>query len=156
MTPDRIRELFKIIGKLIRLGEIGAAAASGVKDHLVAVQEQFAAASGSKDPYGEMSSFLVPTLTNSRPPTQGMDRLTTIARSGADLYLSAVAAELGLPANSPAASVMAAIKTAMQAHAQQVPPSGAFYTFALTGYAVQLPQGNPPTIDDGWITTVIV
>src|SRR4051794_19746627 len=129
MTINRIYELFTVFGKLLMLDNIGDDYAAGAKAHLIATERQWVAASGSADPYRELTTFFSPLVRSSMPVTQALDRVATIAKSAMDNYVRAVGPELGQDQTAAPATILNALMSSMQASAQTVAPSGAFWTW---------------------------
>lgn len=155
MSPERLFDLFTVFGKLLKLDELGAAYASGVKAQVVATQEQLAANDGADDPYGEVMTFLVPLTRTVAPVAQGLDRVPMLVKSACDSYLRVTAGELGQPSTAAPAAIVDSLRGTMQALGESVAPSGRFFLYFRDTYGVQLPQNASPTISDALISTVI-
>lgn len=155
MNDDRINEVFRTVGKLLYLNELGVAYGSGVKAAIVALQDQTASASGSANPYAELQNFIGPMLNNTRTIVQSLDRVPLVARSGVDTYLRAIAPELGETIGTAPATIATALKEAMVSAAQFVEPSGAFADYFNDNYSVALPSNEVATIPDSLISITI-
>jgi len=156
MDSTRIQNLFRVFGKLVRLDELGDVYASGIKAHAVASEQQHAAADDAADPYGELTLFVAPLVRTVVPVAQALDRIGMIAKSAADNFIRVVGPELGQPSNAAPATILNALKTAMQASSQTVHPSGKFFLWFRDTYGVSLPMNDPSSISDNWVTTTIV
>lgn len=155
MDSSRIHEVFRVAGKLIALGQTGEQYAEDIKAHVVATEEQVVAASGSPDPFAALLSFTVPLVGSMRNITQGLDRIPLVARAGLDNYLRTVAPELDESASAPPATLVNALKSAMQAAGDSVEPSGSFADYFMGQYAVALPQDEDATVPDSLITITV-
>lgn len=155
MESNRIQEVFRTIGKLLYIDDIGESYATGIKAAVVALQEQTAAASGAADPYAELQSFIGPALNSTRPVVQSLERLPLIARAGVDSYLRAIAPELGQNASTTPATIANALRGQMVSNDDSVEPSGAFADYFTSNYAVALPTDDPATVPDTLITITV-
>ena len=157
MDIDRIEEIWKQLGKLVRLRELGEVYASGVKDHATALHVQFSQDAAGADDYLPIQTYLVPTQQKINPVAAALDRLRGICKSSAEAYLRTLTAELALGASSPTATILTQLAARMDANSATIAPSGKFWSycrdeFSFTGF----PQAEPPAIPDSFITTVIV
>src|SRR5437660_3233794 len=84
MTNGRIIDVFKGLGKLIRLGAIGLADASGVKAHMVATLQQFGRQDGDSEQYDDYLKVVVPLETRVQPTIAAMERIPALAKASAD------------------------------------------------------------------------
>src|SRR3954453_10851354 len=112
MTGARINEVFKGFGKFIRLADVGAADASGVKAHMVATLQQFGQQAGGADYYDDLMTVVVPLETRVQPTVAALDRLATQAKAAVENYVRVIGSELG----QPATATMAAILDGLKAH----------------------------------------
>lgn len=157
MTSERIEEIFKNIGKVIRLGEIGAADASGIKTHMVHTVKQFADNAGADDLYDDLASYITPFNQRVAPVVAALERLEGIGTTTVQSYLRVIAPELDEPANAPAATVLSSLAARMTANSMTIAPSGAFWNYFHQRFAfASFPSAPSPTIPDNWITTTII
>lgn len=157
MNIQRLYEVFKNVGKIIRLTEISAAAASGVKEHAVAMHVQFAEGAGAGDDFAALQVYLVPAQQKVQPIAAALDRVQTICKANTEAYLRTLAEELSLSATSPTANVLASLAARMNTNGGTIAPSGKVWTyfrdeFGFTGF----PQNSSPTLPDSFITTTIL
>ena len=158
MTSARINEIFKGLGKMLYLSNLGVADASGVKAAMVATVQQFGAQVGGTDLYDDVIGVVVPLQTRVQPTVNALDRIPSLAKASVESYLRVVGSELGMSATATVTSILDALKTQMQAAGRTIAPSGnQFYNYFLNnfGYAA-LPTNVSPNIPDSWITVSIV
>src|SRR5687768_3782803 len=100
MNEARIIDVWKQFGKIIRLGEIGVAAASGVKEHSVAMTAQFTQIASGPDDYAPIVTYIVPLAQRLAPVVTSLDRIENIGKTALDGYLRTLAPELALSDNA--------------------------------------------------------
>ncbi len=156
MNAQRIQTVFRTLGKLIRLSDMGVANASGVKAHLAAVERQMTAYDDSADPYRELTTFLAPLVRSFQPVTQSLDRVSMMSKAAADNLLRAVASEFSQPTTATPVAVVNSLKASMLTNAQTVAPSGRFWRFVNDNYSIELPQASSPTVNEEWVTSTVI
>lgn len=160
MNLERIQTIFHNLGKIIRLTEISTAAASGVKEHVVATHVQFsqsAAQTAGEDDYAALAIYLVPAQQRIQPVAAALDRVQMICKANTEAYLRTLAEELSLSATSPTANILSSLAAQMNLASGTIAPSGKMWSyfhseFGFTGF----PQNSSPTLPDSFITTTIL
>jgi hypothetical protein len=160
MTSDRFYDIFKVAGKLIALSDEGQDYSANLKSYLTATEQQVVAtASGSPDPYSELTGFTVPLVNSMRNIVQSLDRIELTVKAGLDNYLRTVSTELDLTPSAPVATIATALKSAMADAEQTVAPSGSFFDYFADEYSVNLPVPSgaaDETIPDALITVTLL
>lgn len=158
MTSARINEVFKGLGKILYVSNLGVADASGVKAAMVATLQQFGAQAGGTDYYDDVMSVVVPFQTRVQPTVSALDRVPNLAKASVDTYLRVVGSELGVSPSATFTNILDALKTRMQANGRTIAPSGSqFFNYFQNNYGyAALPVSGTPNIPDSWITVSIV
>src|SRR5688572_20067327 len=156
MTSQRIAEFWKLAGKLVRLAEIGAADASGIKSHLVNTTAQFGLHTGGTELYDDMINVVVPLQTRVSAVAGSLDRVSSLVKASMDAYLRAVGAELSQPSSASVTQLLTALAANMASASGTIAPSGKFYSYfqsknGFTGF----PTSATPIYSDDLITTVV-
>jgi hypothetical protein len=158
MTSARIIEIFKGIGKIIKLSDLGVADASGVKAQMVATVQQFGAQAGGADYWDDYTQVVGPLQERMKPTVAALDRIPAVAKASVEAYLRTIAPELNQSASASTTAILDALKAQMVAAGRTIAPSGnQFYNYFRNnfGYAA-LPTSGTPNIPDSWITISIV
>lgn len=157
MDIVRITEVWKNLGKVVRLAELGEVYASGTKAHATALHAQFSQDASGADDYLPIQIYLVPTQQKINPVAAALDRLKGICKSSAESYLRTLAAELELSASSLTPTILTELAARMNANSGTIAPSGKFWSYFRDEFAfTSFPQAQSPAIPDSFITTVIV
>lgn len=153
MTAERIQELFKTLGKLVFIDQLGRGQAADLKAAIVALQQQHAAAVGTSDQYAALQLFVSPAVANSRPIVQALDRLALVARGAAENFIRSLAGELGQSSALSATSLLSALRQEMVDESQSVLADGLFHTYCMSKWGIALPTAAvTPTIADTLVT----
>jgi hypothetical protein len=157
MNSDRINEVFQGLGKFIKLAEIGAAYASGVKVHMVATLQQFGQQVGGADYYDDLISVVIPLETRTQPTVAALERVPNVAKAAVESYLRTMAPEVNAATTASFASILTNLKNDMAAAGHTVYPSGTLFNyfnnnFGFTGF----PTSNTPTIPNDWVSSDVI
>ena len=157
MDAARIKEIWAGLGKLVKLAEVGAADASGVRAHMVGTLQQFGRQAGGADYYDDMMQVVIPLETRVQPSIAAIDRIGTLAKASAEAYVRVLGSELGQASGASTATILAAFKASMVAASVTIYPSGKFWNYFASnfGYA-EFPAALPPTVPEAWVTTSVV
>ncbi len=120
MTGPRIQHVFKLFGKFIKLDEIGVADASGLKSHMVATSDQFGQQGGGLDLYDDLTTVVMPLTTRMQATASALDRVPTLAKATAEVYVKVIGSEIGQPATASAATILNALKAQMALAGQTI------------------------------------
>jgi hypothetical protein len=157
MTGTRIQHVFKLFGKFIKLAEIGAAHASGIKVHAVATSDQFGQQGGGIDQYDPMIRVVIPLEQRTQPTVAALERMPVQVKASAEGYLRAIGAEMGQPATSSVATYLNALKAQMELQGQTILPSGTFWSYFRDSFGFSaFPTSPAPTIPDSWVSSVVI
>jgi hypothetical protein len=157
MTSQRIGEFWKLAGKLVRLAEIGAADASGIKTHLVNTVAQFGHQTGGIELFDHLTNVIVPLNTRVQGVAGSLDRVPAVCKASMDAYLRAIASELFQPASASLPALLTALAARMAPASGSIAPSGKFYSYFQANYGFTgFPTSGSPTYADSLITTTVV
>jgi hypothetical protein len=157
MTGPRIQHIFKLFSKMIRLAEIGVADASGLKSHMVAVSDQFGQQGGGLDLYDDLTTVVMPLTTRIQAAAAALDRVPTLAKASAEIYVRVIGSEIGEPATASPATILNALKAQMALAGQTIYPSGTVWNYFNSNFAFnQFPTSLTPSIPDSWVSSVVI
>lgn len=158
MTGARLIEFWKMTAKLVKLADIGAANASGVKSHLINTSAQFGLHTGGTDLYDDLVTVVVPLQERVRPVADSLDRVTALVKASVESYLRSITVELAQPATAPVTTIMSALAANMQAVGGSIAPSGGrLWMFFKDNWGFSgFPTSGSPTYPETWVTTNIV
>lgn len=158
MTGQRISEFWKFAGKLVKLADIGAADASGIKTHIVNTVSQFGQQTGGgQELYDDLVTVVVPLQTRVQAVAGSLDRVPALVKASVESYLRAVAPELSQPATASPLALMTTLAAQMVSASGTITPSGRFWNYFRDGWGFSgFPASGSPTYPDSLITSVIV
>jgi hypothetical protein len=154
MTGNQIQTVFKDLGKLIKLAEIGDTFAQSLKVHLMATNDQLTDA--TLDSYELYRLVVMPTQTSMNRVVSLADAILARAKLAVENYLIVLAPQVPVSPSASAAVKLTALKNAMTANTQSVEPSGIIYSFINDHWGVQLPTNATPTCLDSWCSSSLV
>ena len=158
MTSQRIGEFWKLAGKLVRLAEIGAADASGLKSHLVSTTAQFGLHTGGNALHDDVTTVIVPLHVRVSAVAGSLDRVGVLVKGSMDAYLRAIGSELNLPAAASLLQLLTTLAGHMTTASGTIAPSGKFYNYFQSRYGFAGFPTSPTaaTYADSLITTTVV
>lgn len=163
LTSNDIRYIFKVFGKAIKLGLMGAATSLDYQA-MSSVTNRQISPSGISSEFDEIKYIGVPLEQNVEGLANVADSLGATMKTVVASYLSnSLAAQLSLTTGSNPNTVAAALATQMTAVGDSVAPSGSqganangYAMYFYNNFGVSLPQNASPTIPDVWINNVLI
>src|SRR5438445_1230729 len=158
MTLDRIKELFKDFGKIIRLRNVAADNANDIKEVAVNTVKQFSQHTGGSDLFDDLMNVIVPLESRVQQVGGSLDRMPTICHSTVETYLRTISPEINQNAAAAPFSILTTLAAQMTTAGAAIYPSGSFFNyfsseFGFTGFPQSISAAN---IWDDWISTPVV
>lgn len=157
MDQARLDFIWTQCGKVIRLAEVGVAAASGLKDHAVAMAAQFSREAGGPDDWAPISTYVVPLTQRLAPIVNSLERIDVVAKASMESFLRTLTPELGLSSSASTSTVLDELADRMNALSYTIQPSGRLWGWWRDAYAFDgFPTSGSPDVTDDIVTTIIL